>query len=311
MPELVLASVVLIWSSTFVITKDAMTVFTPFSYLFARFLMILLLAFTVLSIQSVSRGFRTMWAIERRDLPRFVCAGVLAYTLYQLGFTVGIDNTSTFASSVLISTAPLFTLALAVLIGERHPKGAWIGMSIALAGVVIFLFDSGAGGSTLYGNLLSIGAAMAMATFWIVSRPLVARYPATTVSAFTTLFGTIPLLILGWSDAATQDWGALETRHWLMLAYMAIFPIYLVYIANNWVIAKLGVTATGANLSVPVVSGILAVVILDESLSPLKIVGAAIVLAGLILIQRSRLRATAIPTVTSGITDTSDGTKPV
>jgi len=96
-----------------------------------------------------------------------------------------------------------------------------------------------------------------------------------------------------------------------MLAYMAIFPIYLVYIANNWVIAKLGVTATGANLSVPVVSGILAVVILDESLSPLKIVGAAIVLAGLILIQRSRLRATAIPTVTSGITDTSDGTKPV
>jgi drug/metabolite transporter (DMT)-like permease len=286
-----LVFVILIWSSTFVITKDAMTVFTPFSYLFARFSMILILAFTVLAIQSIQRGFREMWGIDRRDLPRFAIAGVLAYTFYQLGFTVGIDNTSTFASSVLISTAPLFTLVLAMLLGERHPKGALIGMIIALTGVVIFLLNSGTGGSSLYGNVLSIGAALAMATFWIVSRPLVAKYPATSVSAYTTLFGTIPLLVLGWSDASDQDWGALETRHWLMLIYMAVFPIYLVYIANNWVISQRGVTATSANLMVPVVSGILAVLILDETLGLPKVIGAGIVLAGLMLIQRTRIRA--------------------
>jgi drug/metabolite transporter (DMT)-like permease len=291
LPEAVLLFVVLIWSSTFVITKDAMTVFTPYSYLFMRFLMILVLAFTVLTIQSMQRGFRTMWSVRRRDVPRFAIAGLLAYTCYQLGFTVGIDNTSTFASSVLISTAPLFTLVLAMVLGERHPKGALAGMIIALAGVVIFLLESGTAGTSLYGNLLSIGAAFAMATFWIVSRPLVSAYPATTVSAFTTLAGTVPLLIIGWSDAGAQDWGALEPRHWLMLIYMAVFPIYLVYIANNWVISQRGVTATSANLLVPVVSGILAVLILDEALGVSKLIGAGIVLAGLMLIQRTRIRA--------------------
>jgi drug/metabolite transporter (DMT)-like permease len=182
-------------------------------------------------------------------------------------------------------------LLFAAVLGERHPRGAWIGVIIALVGAVIFLFDSRNGGSSLYGNLVSTGAAMAMAAYWLVNRPLVAKYPATTVSAFTTLFGTIPLLIIGLPDARAQDWGALETRHWLALIYMAIFPIYLVYIGNNWVISKRGVTATSANLAVPVVSGILAVLILDEPLSAVKIIGAAIVLAGLVMIQRTRIRA--------------------
>jgi drug/metabolite transporter (DMT)-like permease len=289
-PEVVLAIVVLIWSSTFVITKDAMTVFTPYSFLFIRFLMIVAFAFAVLTVQSFQRGFRTMWHIERRDLPRFIAAGILAYTLYQLGFTVGLDKTSTFASSVLISSSSLFAFIIATILGERHPRAAWIGMFIAMAGVMIFLFDSGTGGSSLTGNLISVGAAMAMATFWIVSRPLVRAYPPATVSAFTTLFGMIPLLVVGWSDTRAQDWDAVTTYHWLMLIYMAIFPIYLVYIANNWVIGQRGVSATSATLAVPVVSGILAVLILDERMNLWKLIGAAIVLAGLLLIQRTRIR---------------------
>ena len=75
-----------------------------------------------------------------------------------------------------------------------------------------------------------------------------------------------------------------------MLVYMAIFPIYLVYLGNNWVISKRGVTSTSAQLAVPVVSGIISVLILHESVGILKLVGGAIVLGGLLLIQRSRMR---------------------
>lgn len=291
LPELLLVCVVLIWSSTFVITKDAMTVFTPYSFLFLRFLMIAALAFAVLIVQSFQRGFRTMWHIDRADLPRFVIAGVLAYTIYQMGFTVGLDKTSTFASSVLISSSTLFAFIIATILGERHPRGAWIGMFAAMAGVVIFLLDSGTEGTSLAGNVISLIAAMAMATFWIVSRPLVGKYPPATVSAFTTLFGMIPLLVVGWSDTRAQDWEALGVYHWLMLVYMAVFPIYLVYIANNWVISQRGVAATSATLAVPVVSGILAVLILDERLNAWNVIGAAIVLGGLILIQRNRIQS--------------------
>lgn len=305
LPEIVLACVVLIWSSTFIITKELIEVFSPWSYLVARFVMILALAFGVLIAQSTRIGFRTLWRLNPRDLLRFAIAGVLAYTCYQLGFTFGIAHTSTFASALMISTMPLFTLIFAATLGERFPGGAWLGVLIAIGGVALFMLDSNTGGSSLRGNLYSVGAAMAMGAYWLVNRPLVQRYPATTVSAYTTLFGTIPLIVLGWSDVRAQDWGALEPRHWLMLVYMAIFPIYLVYIGNNWVISKRGVTSTGVQLAVPVVSGILAVVLLDERLDALKLTGAAIVLGGLLLIQRARLRTSA----PSRSMDTSDGTK--
>ncbi|MEZ4624875.1 MAG: DMT family transporter [Thermomicrobiales bacterium] len=56
-----------------------------------------------------------------------------------------------------------------------------------------------------------------------------------------------------------------------------------------------GVTATSAQLAVPVVSGILSVAILHESLGRLKMLGAAIVLGGLLLIQRTGFSATNEP----------------
>lgn len=290
LPETILGAVVLIWASTFVITKDALADFTPFSFIFARFSIILVLALAVLVVQSLGRGWRRMWHIDRADLPRFLGAGLLGYTLYQIGFTFGLDHTSPFSSSLLIAMVPLFTLVIASLLGERYPGGAWLGVAVAIAGVVVFLLDRQTGGSSLLGNALSAGAAIAFASYGLVNRPLVLKYPSTTVSAYTTLFGTAPLLVLAVSDARAQNWGALDTSHWLMLLYMAVFPIYLVYIGYNWVISQRGVTATSAGLVVPVVSGILSVLFFGEAFGMLKIAGAVVVLLGLLLIQRSRMQ---------------------
>lgn len=289
LPELILAGVILIWASTFVITKDALNVFTPLSFIGARFSLVLLLAFGVLSAQSFRRGFGAMWRIDRADLPRFVVAGLLGYTFYQLGFTVGIDHTSPFSSSLMIAMMPLFALVIAAFLGERSPVGAWIGVAVAAVGVIIFLLEGQTGGSSLYGNALSAGAAISLAGYWLINRPLVRKYPPATVSAFTTLCGTVPLLAIGFRDIRAQDWAALDPGHWLMLLYMAVFPIYLVYIAQNWVISQRGVTATSANLVVPVVSGILSFIVFNEPFGPLKIGGALIVLVGLVLIQRARI----------------------
>lgn len=290
LPELILGAVVLIWASTFVITKDALDDFTPFSFIFARFSIILTLALTVLAVQSTRRGWRRMWHIDRADLPRFLAAGILGYTFYQTGFTVGLDHTSPFSSSLLIAMVPLFTLVIAALIGERFPAGAWIGVLVAVVGVVVFLLDRQTEGATMLGNALSAFAAISFASYGLVNRPLVKKYPSTTVSAYTTLIGTMPLLVVGLPDAIDQQWTALGTEHWVMLVYMAVFPIYLVYIGYNWVIGQRGVTATSAGLVVPVVSGVLSVIVFDEPFGPLKIAGAAIVLAGLVLIQRTNMR---------------------
>lgn len=308
-PELVLAAVVLIWASTFVITKDALEDFTPFSFIFARFALILVIAFAVLAVQGQRRGWARVWRVDRADWPRFVLSGLLGYTFYQIGFTVGIDHTSPFSSSLLIAMVPLFTLVIATFLGEQHPVGAWVGVVVAIAGVTVFLLQRQEGGSLL-GNALSAGAAVAFASYGLANRPLVRKYPTTTVSAYTTLIGTLPLLAIGLPDATSQDWAALELSQWLMLLYMAVFPIYLVYIGYNWAIAQRGITVTSAGLVVPIVSGALSAVFFDEAFGPVKVAGALLVLIGLVLIQRARVYATkpGIPTPVAGARPTTRGT---
>jgi drug/metabolite transporter (DMT)-like permease len=290
LPEIILGAVVLIWASTFVITKDALDDFSPFSFIFARFSIILVLALSVLAVQSISRGWRRMWHIDRADLPRFVAAGLVGYTFYQIGFTVGLDHTTPFSSSLLIANVPLFTLVIAAFLGERYPIGAWAGVVVAVIGVTVFLLDGGAEGSGLLGIALSAGAAVSFATYGIINRPLVRKYPPTTVSAYTTLFGCVPLLLAGIPAARAQDWEGLHLSHWAMLLYMAIFPIYLVYIGYNWAIKQRGIIATSAGLVVPIVSGILSVIFFDEAFGVVKMTGALIVLVGLVLIQHTNLQ---------------------
>ncbi len=133
--ELAQLVVVCLWASTFIVTKHAFAELSPLAFTFVRFGLMITLAFAVLA----ARG--RPWRIAGRDLPHFALAGLTGYTFYQLGFVLGLERTSPFASSLLIAMVPLFTLVILAARGERAPARGFIGLAIALIGVVIFLAD--------------------------------------------------------------------------------------------------------------------------------------------------------------------------
>ena len=285
MPELALITVVLLWASTFVLTKDAFERISPLAFAFIRFLLITFLAFGVLAARGRRERRARYWRLDRADLGRFALAGLFGYTSYQLGFVLGLARTSPFSSSLLIAMVPLFTMLIVTALGDRPPALAWLGLAIAIAGVLLFLADR-EGGGTWLGNLLSLGAAGCFAAYGVVNRPLVARYPAETVSAYTTLAGSIPLLLVSLPAARSQDWTALGLGTWLVIIYMVVFPVYVAYILWNWGIARRGVAiATSMSLAVPVVSGILSALFYAEGFGALKVAGAALALLGLLLMR--------------------------
>jgi drug/metabolite transporter (DMT)-like permease len=285
-PELAQVFVVLLWASTFVVTKAAFAEVSPLAFIFARFLIMVALALAVLFVKE--RG-ASVW-IERADLGRFMLAGLTGYTLYQLGFVLGLSRTSPFSSSLLIAMVPLFTVLILAVMGERTPLQGWIGLAVALAGAVIFLFDKrGAGSGTLVGDLLSIGAGVSFAIYGIVNRPLVAKYPTATYTAWTILAGAIPLLAIALPATVQQNWAALSGTGWLSIVYLAILPVYVAYMLWNYAIARRGVaTASSFGLLVPIVAGVLSAVFFGEPFGPVKLLGAALVMAGLVIVRLPR-----------------------
>ncbi|HEU0164868.1 MAG TPA: DMT family transporter [Thermomicrobiales bacterium] len=292
LPEIAAVLLVITWASTFILTKDAYNQITPMAYSFARYLSASLLGLVVLFL----RGWRTparratYWRIDRSDFWRFTWCGLFGFAIYQVCFSVGLAHTSAFASSLLTSLIPLFSLILVTSLGERPARPVWLGVIVAIAGVTLFLAQGG-GGSGMWGNLLCLGAAACFAVYSEIIRPLVKKYPAETVAAYTTFFGSIPLFAIAMPEVLRQDWTGLEPKIWLMVAYTVTLPIYLALIVWNWIISQRGVAATGWNLLVPIASGIMAMIFLGDSLVPIQVVGALLALCGLILMQRGSLVA--------------------
>jgi drug/metabolite transporter (DMT)-like permease len=287
-PELAQLLVVGLWASTFIVTKHAFGELTPLAFVFVRFGSMILLAFLVLAARGRS------WRIQRRDLPRFALAGLTGYTFYQLGFVLGLEHTSPFSSSLLIAMMPLFTLILLALWGERTSARGWAGLAVALVGMVAFLadeWDQSAGGALL-GDALSVGAAVSFALYGIVNRPLVRDYPPETYTAYALLAGGIPLMALSAPAALAQDWGAVSVFGWLEIAYMVLLPVYIAYMLWNWAIARRGAAAASSfTLLVPIVSGVFSAWLFDERLGAPKLIGAALVLVGLMIIRAPRQKA--------------------
>jgi drug/metabolite transporter (DMT)-like permease len=274
--------VVSMWASTFIVTKAVFVEVSPLAFAFVRFALMTILAFAILALRSRGR----LPAIRRSDLLRFLVAGLTGYTLYQLGFVLGLDHTSAFSSSLLIAMVPFFTMVFLALSGERPPRPAWIGLAVGLLGVVIFLADKIGSPGSLVGDALSLGAAISFAIYGLVNRPLVRTYPPEAYTAYALLAGTIPLLVISTPAALSQNWGAISFWGWVGILYMVVLPVYVAYMIWNWAIARRGAaTATSLSLLVPILSGLFSVLLFGEQFGLLKLLGAAFVLAGLVVVR--------------------------
>lgn len=283
-PELAQLVVVGLWASTFVVTKASFDQMSALAFIFARFALMTVLAFAVL----IARRPTGRRGIRRADWGRFALAGLSGYTFYQLGFVLGLDRTSPFSSSLLIAMVPLFTVLILATAGEPVPARAWLGIGVAAVGVALFLADKRGTGAegTVLGDALSLGAAIAFAVYGVVNRPLVAAYPPETYTAYTLLAGTVPLLAISAPAAVAQDWSRVSPAGWLAVLYMVVLPVYVAYMLWNWAIARRGVAAaTSFSLLVPVVSGALSALFFGEGFGPAKLTGAALVLAGLVVVR--------------------------
>lgn len=290
-PELLQIIVVFVWSSTFLISKFAFAEIPPLAFLFGRFSIMLLVAVVIMVTLD-----RAVWRnIDRADIPRFIAAGLSGYCFYQLLFLIGLNYTSPFSSALLVAMTPLFTVIILALMGERTPRSGWIGLAVALIGVATFLFDkrdAAAGG--LVGDLLSIASAVSFAIYGIVNRPLVRKYPVFTYTGWSVIAGGVPALIISLPAALSHQWRDVSGLALASVVYMAILPVYVAYILWNYAIEKRGVAqASSVHLLVPIVTGIASAIVLSEPFGPLKLIGAALAMGGLLIIRLPGLRAAA------------------
>ena len=289
LPALVALVTAIVWGVNFPFLKIGLAELSPLAFTFLRYVLMLALAWAVLAWQHRRSGQRM--AVEANDYPRLALAGVLGFSLYMVFSIVGVSETTAFSNALMIALAPLFTAVLLFLWRmERIRLIQVAGMLVSLAGVAIFLADKARGGIGIatQGDLLSLLAAFFYAAYTVSLKPLLGRYPATLVTAYTLSIGAVPVLWLSAPALLLQDWGRVDLAGWSVLLWASIFPVYAAWTAWSWATARAGVARTNVFLYlVPVVSGVVAALLLGEPFGPVKLVGAGLALSGLILARRA------------------------
>jgi drug/metabolite transporter (DMT)-like permease len=288
-----------IWGTNFVFLKALLEQFDVATFMFLRYAGMLMVAWLVLFLRppehppaGAGAAHRPgLWSLDRADLRRLALSGILGYACYIPLSTYGLNFTTAFSSALLIATAPIFAaLQLRWLRLERTVPAQWIAMVVAFAGVVVFLLEKSRAGlqSAGMGDLISLAGAFFFAAYTVTNKPLLARYPASAITAYTLTIGALPVLAISLPSAFAQDWGRVTAAGWTGLAWSIIAPVYFAWTVWSWASARLGVGRTSVFMYlVPVVGGVTSWLLLGEGFGPLKVGGAGVILAGLALARRA------------------------
>jgi O-acetylserine/cysteine efflux transporter len=287
------AGVVLIWGLNFVVMKVALHDFGP--------MLLGALRFTVASLPFVP------WLARPRLPWRFIAGYGLAQGLGQFGFLfLGLKlGMPAGMASVVMQTQAFITLLLAVpLLGERATPWQWLGLTVAIAGLVVIgsAHGAGPGDMTVAGFVLTLGAATMWAVSNLVARRAAARnrYDALPFIAWSSLFPILPFLALsallegGPSGVARQlahaGWPA-----WMAVVYLALLATLLAYTLWTRLLQRHpAARVTPFSLLVPVVGLVAAGVALQETPTPVQWLGTAGVLLGLVVNQFGARLAAAL-----------------
>jgi drug/metabolite transporter (DMT)-like permease len=287
--SLVLLVMVVIWGLNFPIAKAALAELSPLAFNALRFPLAALTVFIALQL----RG-GTIWP-DRADRLRVLGLGILGNVLYQQFFIFGLDNTRAGTASVLLAATPILTALLSARMGhERIRRRTWIGVVATFAGIILVVTagdDHPTGESRLLGDLLMLAASVSWALYTVGSRDLIDRYGSIQFTVWTLAVGAIVLCAIGLPDVLRTDLTAVSAGAWLGVIYAGSLSIGLAYLIWYHGVKHIGNTRTAAysNL-VPVVALLAAWVQLGEVPLAGQVLGAAVIIGGVMLAQVRTVR---------------------
>lgn len=200
------------------------------------------------------------WRLTLKCLALGVALGIHWFAFFQ-----SIDYLGVLLGSALIGLEPLIiALFAAVLLKEKLPQRYKVGLTISLAGFLVFGIQAGFGQSRLWqGCGWAVFSYAVFALFVLANRVWVQNQSAITISALEML-GAIPLTWI----MTPGPWLPAHPQAWLYAVGLGVFCTGIAYALYNSSMKVLTASIAGVLLSLEVVYGVLGGLVLGDRISP-------------------------------------------
>lgn len=284
-----------IWGWSFLLIKVALGGMTPATVAFARIFLGMVVMLAICRVQGVKMP--TDPAAWRHFAVMGLAYSAVPFTLLAWGE----QHITSALAAVVNATTGLFTaLFAAVGLGERLRRTQIAGLLIGLGGVAVAagLSARDLRSSSGAGVLAVLAVSVAYGLAFVYARLHLSGMPPLVASVGQLVTGAVLAFPLAVATTAIDGFSP-TPRELLAVAVLGAFGTGIAYLVNYRSIAEIGATkASLVTYLVPVVAVALGVLFLDEAFHARLVVGGALVVAGVALVQGDRvqrLRTSGLP----------------
>ncbi|MBA4312512.1 MAG: hypothetical protein C0417_07760 [Chlorobiaceae bacterium] len=273
----------LIASGTHIIAKVVVKDIDPVSLTMLRSGIAAIALLLIMYIRRIKLQF------ERADWKKIIFLSTLAIPINQFLFLYAIKYTTPANAALLYATTPAMVLVLSIILGrEKAILKRMIGIGIAFVGVLIVIFEKGVDVHADYtiANVVIFVAVIAWALYTIQGKEMILKYGALKTSSSTMVIGTILYLPIGAWNTINFSYQSLTIYHWLGLLYLAIMTSIFAYVLWYYALSRIEATRVTIFMNLqPVLTTLLSVLLLGQSITVAFVIGGVIALSGVIIAQ--------------------------
>ena len=244
------------------------------------------LLWTILLMSPVTFGRREirqeLFHVSRRNLLLSILSGVFLAFHFTLWFE-SLHHTSVASSTTIVCTEVIWvSLGYALFLKGRMSLRSVLAIAVTLVGSALIAFaDSSAGGAHLYGDLLSLLAAITVAAYVLLGR-VVRESVSTTVYTFV-VYASCAVMLLLFCLVQRNSLFGYGFSGILVGLLLAVFSTILGHSIFSWCLKYFSPSFVSASkLCEPVVAAVLAGLLFGETPAALQLAGGALILGGVL-----------------------------
>ncbi len=286
--HIVALAVVMVWGSTFAFTKLLLTNGISAAQIFAlRFTF----AYITLLAYNLYKGHNRWFSFSFKDELKMLVLGISGGSIYFLAENSSMNYTTATNTSLIVCACPLFTTFIIAWFykTEHICRRQVFGTLVAIAGMAMVVMN---GQFVLQlspkGDLLAFGACMSWVVYSLVMMDVNKRYDIVFITRKVFFYGTLtimpyfviypeplPVEVLLRGDIMTN------------LLFLSVVGSTLCFLLWNWSLMRIGVVVTTNYIYLtPVATILFAWWLIDEPVTLWLILGTALLLWGLFLVNK-------------------------
>ena len=275
-----------IWGSTFVVTKGVNEQVQPFTLALVRVAIGAVVLLGCALIRQARGGSHSPWS----SLPwrTIISMGLIGVVLYYAVFNYSLVYTSASQGALVQSCIPAMTALVAVVwLRERASAMRWAGIALSMVGVLIVFSgaDAESGSGSLLGNVLMFISAVLWGIYTSMAKR-VATYDPLQVTAGIICVGAVMLVPLAAFEVAAAGVPNVDLQAWLGMAYLGAGASGLAYMMYSAALRHVDASEAGVYTNLIPIVGVITGMMLGEPLSARAIIGGGVVLVGVWLTSR-------------------------